>query len=159
MWWIEPLFELLRGLGILKDPEDERKAQELVAKIQAQQEEAFARFIEATQPKAERVYVWANTAIALVRPLLCVFAVISPIIWTDRWIQFLGTLKDAGVWGAIALVPAWAWILGRDGVRMILGVVAGLKGGIPNTLLPPGIPSSPPPRRGENYGSRENLLP
>jgi len=145
-WYVPLLLDLLKGLGILKDPEQELKAKQLLAELEARAEaaraEEFAAFIAATQPTADRVYIWANTLIALVRPALCVFAVVSPIVWTDRWVAFLRMLADAGIWGAIALVPAWAWILGRDGVRMILGLVSGLKGvPIPTTAAPPGIPA------------------
>jgi hypothetical protein len=147
-WYIEPLLELLRGLGILKDPEQELKAKELLAQLEAQAEAAraaeFAQFMAATQPHADRVYIWANTLIAFVRPALAVFAVVSPIVWTDRWVALLRQLADAGVWGAVALVPAWAWILGRDGVRMVLALVAGARGvPVPPAAAPPGVPAAP----------------
>lgn len=116
----------------------------LEAEINARSEEAFARYIEATQPKSDRVYVWANTLIALVRPVLAVFVVVSPIFFTEKWVKFLSVLQEAGVWGAIALAPAWVWVLGRDGVRMILGVVATLRGvPLPREALPPGLPEEP----------------
>jgi hypothetical protein len=145
-WWIEPLLRVLQGLGVVRDPEQEMEAKRLLLEMEARAEaaraEEFARFMAATQPTADRVYVWANTAIALVRPALCVFAVVSPIVWTDRWTAFLNVLANAGVWGAIALVPVWAWVLGRDGVRLLLGLTAGFRGvAIPPEVLPPGIPS------------------
>ena len=149
MWWLPLLTELIRRL--VPDPREQaeinQQLQRLAAEEEARKEEAWQAFIAATTPSSERVYVWANTLISLVRPALAVFAVISPIIWTDRWVKFLGVLSEAGVWGAIALVPAWAWILGRDGVRMILGLVSGLKG-VP-VQMPPGVPgpSRPQPRR------------
>ncbi|MEM0444202.1 MAG: hypothetical protein QXJ73_08620 [Candidatus Caldarchaeum sp.] len=127
---------------VIPDPK-ERQA------LESKLSDDFARFIEATQPKSSDIYRWAATLIALVRPALAVFVVISPIIWTDRWMSFLGVLKEAGIWGVIALSPAWVWILGRDGVRIILGVVATLKGlPIPDGVIPPGIQrekKAPPP--------------
>ncbi|MEM4381874.1 MAG: hypothetical protein QXX19_06550, partial [Candidatus Caldarchaeum sp.] len=115
---------------VIPDPK-ERQA------LESKLSDDFARFIEATQPKSSDIYRWAATLIALVRPALAVFVVISPIIWTDRWMSFLGVLKEAGIWGVIALSPAWVWILGRDGVRIILGVVATLKGlPIPDGVIP-----------------------
>jgi hypothetical protein len=110
------------------------------ADLERQMSDEFARFMEATQPKGNEIYRWAATLIALVRPALAVFVVISPIVWTQQWVAFLGVLKDAGLWGAIALAPAWVWILGRDGVRMILGTVAALKNTpVPKEALPPGL--------------------
>jgi hypothetical protein len=159
VWFVQPFIDLLKSLGILKDPEQELKARQILAELEAKAEaaraEEFAAFVAATQPASSNVYVWANTLIALVRPALCVFTVVSPIIWTDRWIAFLRMLADTGIWGAIALVPAWAWILGRDGVRMILGLVAGMKGtALPASVLPPSIPSAspaPPPPKVPTY--------
>lgn len=127
---------------VIPDPK-ERQA------LESKLSDDFARFIEATQPKSSDIYRWAATLIALVRPALAVFVVISPVIWTERWMSFLGVLKEAGIWGVIALSPAWVWILGRDGVRIILGVVATLKGlPIPDGVIPPGIQrekKAPPP--------------
>ena len=136
---------------LFPDPQEQAEIQKqlmaLEAEINTRAEEAFVKYIEATQPKSERVYVWANTLIALVRPALAVFVVVSPIFFTEKWVQFLKVLQDAGVWGAIALAPAWVWVLGRDGVRMILGIVASLRGTqIPVEALPPGI-SQPSPRK------------
>jgi hypothetical protein len=121
------------------------------AELEKRLSDDFARFMEATQPKGSEIYRWAATLIALVRPMLAVFVVITPIIWTKQWVEFLGVLKDAGIWGAIALSPAWVWILGRDGVRMILGIVATLKGTpIPKEVLPPGLPSMGSGKNGGN---------
>ena len=126
------------------------------AELEKRLSDEFARFIEATQPKSSDIYRWASTLIALVRPALAVFVVVSPIVWTDRWLSFLGVLKEAGVWGVIALSPAWVWILGRDGLRLILGVVATMKGQkIPEASLPPGIPGPSTNRPYEN-GYHEN---
>jgi len=130
-----PILELAKLLleRLVPDPKERAELEKKLA-------DDFARYIEATQPKGSEVYRWAATLIALVRPALAVFVVLAPIIWTDRWVQFLGTLEKAGIWGAIALAPAWAWILGRDGVRMVLGVTALLRGQpIPKEVLPPSI--------------------
>lgn len=139
---------------VIPDPK-ERQA------LESKLSDDFARFIEATQPKSSDIYRWAATLIALVRPALAVFVVISPIIWTDRWMSFLGVLKEAGIWGVIALSPAWVWILGRDGVRIILGVVATLKGlPIPDGVIPPGIQrekKAPPPPAEEPIDNRPDL--
>lgn len=142
----------------------ELRAREFEAKTEAAREDAFARLMESTQPKSDRVYVWANTLIALVRPTLAVFAVISPIIWIEQWKTFLNALEGAGIWGAIALVPVWAWVLGRDGVRMILGIVAGRRGkgdvdvDALREALPPGLPPAPKRRAPEEPNPEEQPI-
>jgi hypothetical protein len=137
MWpTLLPLLKMLLE-RVVPDPKER-------ADLERQMSDEFARFMEATQPKGHEIYRWAATLIALVRPALAVFVVITPIIWTQQWVAFLGVLKDAGLWGAIALAPAWVWILGRDGVRMILGTVAAFKNtSVPKEALPPGLQPGP----------------
>jgi hypothetical protein len=97
--------------------------------------------------------VWANTVIAiliglanvfiaLVRPGLAVFSLLSIVFWTDRWVAVLKVLADAGVWGAIALIPLWEFVIGRDGLRVVLGAIVSWRTGkAPAEALPPGVPT------------------
>lgn len=117
------------------------KVKEAEAQMEAAREKSFADFIAATQPSADRVWVAANTLIALVRPALAVFTAVTLIFWTDRWLEILRVLKDAGVWGAVGISPLLVWVLGRDGLRMVLGVVSAVRNGkVPDEVLPPGLP-------------------
>lgn len=121
------------------------KAKEAEARAEEAREKAFADFIAATQPSADRVYVWANTAIALVRPSLAVFTAVTLIFYTQKWLEILRVLKDAGIWGAVGISPLLVWVLGRDGLRMVLGVVGTVRNGkVPDEVLPPGLPASAP---------------
>lgn len=123
----------------------EIKAREAEAKIEVAREESFARFVESTQPKSADSYRWVNSLIALVRPGLAVFVMLSLVFATEKWTQVLGALADAGIWGAIAISPLIVWVLGRDGLRLILGYVS-MKTGhpIPPDTLPVGTQSVVP---------------
>ncbi|MGI0013785.1 MAG: hypothetical protein ACREBU_10135 [Nitrososphaera sp.] len=118
------------------------KAKEAEARMEEAREESFARFIASTQPTSDNLYRWANTLIALVRPTLAVFTAVSLIAYTQKWLEILTVLKEAGIWGAIGISPLLVWVLGRDGLRMVLGVVGTIKNGgaIPDGALPEGIP-------------------
>lgn len=156
---IEIFLPILKDLigRLLPDPAQRLEAEKALATAAAQAREAeaqmegarakeFADFIAATQPSPDRVYVWANTLIALVRPALAVFTAVSLIVYTDRWLNILNVLKGAGIWGAVGISPLLVWVLGRDGLRMILGVVATARGtSIPAGVLPPGLPDEREP--------------
>lgn len=131
--------------------EAEAQAREAEAKAEEARANEFAAFIAATQPSADRVYVWMNTLIAAVRPAMAVFVLISLVVYTEKWQAILSTLAGAGIWGAIGISPLLVWVLGRDGLRMVFGAIATWKGGVvPPEVLPPGLrapaDSGTPPR-------------
>lgn len=141
---------------VLDDPVARREAQQQLAELdlrvreaeaqaEAAREQAFADFIAATQPSASRVYVLFNSLIALVRPAMAVFVLVSLVVYTEKWKEILTTLASAGIWGAIGISPLLVWVLGRDGLRLVFGAMGVLKGGgVPPEAVPPGIPSAAP---------------
>lgn len=120
----------------------ELKAKEAEARMEEARERSFADFIAATQPKSEHIHLWAATAIALVRPALAVFTAVTVFTNTEKWVWFLETLGKTGIWGAIGLSPLLVWVLGRDGLRLVLGAISTARNGghIPPEVLPPGLP-------------------
>lgn len=150
------LFPLLKDIlgRVLPNPQEKLDMEKALAQIEARAREAeanaeaaraaeFAAFIAATQPSADRVYVWINSAIALVRPTMAVAAFIAPWLWPDRWQALLHAISANAPYSVVALVPVWAWVLGRDGLRMVVGAIAAFRSGtVPPGAFGPGIPNS-----------------
>lgn len=74
----------------------------------------FIKILETTQPAADRVYVWANTLIALVRPSISVAIVLAMIFKTKTVTELVNTFATAGPSGWILLAPVLWWFFGRD---------------------------------------------
>jgi len=138
---------------VFPDPQDAADAkatlEEAAAKTEAARAEEFAEFIKATQPTSDRVYIWANTLIAMIRPVMAVFSLLAPFVWPVPWTNFIKVVAEGAPWSIVALSPMVVWILGRDGLRMVLGLASVVKNGgrIPPEVLPEGLekirPSAP----------------
>lgn len=148
------LRELAKGLGWLKDPEQERQAQLEFLRLVAEQDlaasEEFRQFLVATSPQPERVYIWANTWVAITRPAIT-WVVTGAIVASffvegisQRMIATIEAFNNPA--GLIVLsIPLW-WFIGRDAVKM---VAARLGVPVNGTLPTPPSPQPPtPPSRG-----------
>lgn len=147
---LDPIIKILKASGILKDPEAEAQLRAQLAQIQAQQDQAFADYIKATTPDWSRVYPFANTLIALVRPSLAVFMPLSFMLWPDRWVQIMDAFAKMDVFGKFFIAaPTVVFVMGRDGLRALVALLgARMKNGASADLLrealPPGIPEPRP---------------
>ena len=98
----------LQSLGLM-GPEDLEKEREYKIKLMEAAEKkdaalisAFADFQKLWRPPAERVYVWANTAIALFQPLL-----LSYLYWDathgQKIVQLVAALAAMGTVGLVMI--------------------------------------------------------
>src|SRR3990170_1026597 len=120
--FVEWGMQILKGLGIVKDPEAERAYQlkllELAQSKEIAASQEFAAFLKATSPDPNRVYVWANTWIAITRPaitwLITGSIVLSFFIpnLSERMIKVVQAFDNrAGL--LLLAIPLW-WFFGRD---------------------------------------------
>lgn len=124
---VTAVLEILKFLGdrLFPSTEDRVKLEQMLIEAQAKEAEYRARereqmaseFIElmrATQPAPDRVYVWANTIIALVRPSISIALVLAMIFRTDTLLSLVKGFSEAGPAGWIILGPVLWWFFGRD---------------------------------------------
>lgn len=147
---------LLKNLGIAKDPEQEKeyklKLIELAAAGQLAEAEEFQTFLKATTPDANRVYVWANTWIAITRPAITWLIVLAIIFAPDRLGTALKFISEAGTVGMMLMsIPLW-WFFGRDMAKMfakgpINGIISGAVNGNGNGSAPVVTPVDAPTDR------------
>lgn len=111
---LEALVKLLRNVGLLADPEQEVQFRRQLTDLEQTNAEVWVSFVKATMPDASRVYMWANTAIALVRPVLSTLIVGGMLFVPDRILALVKTFGEAGPAGWIILAPVLWWFFGRD---------------------------------------------
>lgn len=111
---LEALIKLLRNVGLLADPEQEVQVRRQLNDLEQTHAQVWVDFVKATTPDASRVYVWANTAIALVRPVLSTLIVGGMLFVPDRILLLVKTFGEAGPAGWIILAPVLWWFFGRD---------------------------------------------
>ncbi|MDQ7820414.1 MAG: hypothetical protein QN173_10535 [Armatimonadota bacterium] len=121
---IEAVVNLLRGLGLLQDPAQEVQVRRQLADLEKARADVWVDFVRATTPDAERVYVWANSVIALVRPAISALIVIAMVAAPSRMLDLVQTFGDAGPAGWIVMAPLLWWFLGRD-VAKVLAIRSG----------------------------------
>jgi flagellar protein FlgJ len=144
---IEALVKLLQGIGLLGKAEEEVEFRRAVADLEKTKAQVWVDFVRATSPDPNRVYVWANTIIALVRPAISTMVVGAMIVVPHRILELVRTFGEAGPAGWIVMAPVLWWFFGRD-----VGKVLALRYG---GLIPVGSgaadPREPPsqPRRVE----------
>jgi len=138
--------------------EIEIRAKEAEAKIEAARAEEFAQFIAATTPNADRVYVWTNSLIALVRPFLAIFSLVTWVYLPDRWREVLAAFGQLDLLGKFIIgSPLLIFVGGRDLMRMFVAIASarigvngnGSAGRALETLekvVPPGAPPQPAKR-------------
>jgi hypothetical protein len=138
MIW-EVLLELARRF--LPTPQDRQEFEKLVMEAKAQEAKArakereqmtreFITLLETTQPTPDRVYVWANTLIALVRPTVTLL-IIGSVIWLpDRLKEFLAMASASPTGFYLIMAPVLWWFFGRDINKFLgrdgLGVIGGV---------------------------------
>lgn len=105
----EQRLELEKALSEAVQKEAESRARE-----REQITNEFIEIIRATQPSPDRVYVWANTLIALVRPAISVTIVLAMVFRTDTIKSLVETFANAGPTGWIVMAPVLWWFFGRD---------------------------------------------
>src|SRR2546430_8791228 len=111
---IEAIVGLLRGVGLLEDPEKEVEVRRQLSELEKANADVWVDFVRATTPNANRVYVWTNSIIALVRPALSALIVGGMIFAPSRMLDLVRTFGDAGEAGWIIMAPVMWWFFGRD---------------------------------------------
>lgn len=147
---IEALVKLLQGIGLLDKAEEEVEFRKAVADLEKAKAQVWVDFVKATSPDANRVYVWANTVIALVRPTISTMVVGAMIFVPNRILDLVRTFGDAGPSGWIVMAPVLWWFFGRD-----VGKVLAMRYG---GLIPVGSGAADP-RGSESRPERDDFAP
>lgn len=147
---LEALVELLRGVGLLSDPDKEVQFRRQITDLEQTRAQVWVDFVKATTPSATRVYIWANTAIALVRPVLSTLIVGGMLLVPDRILLLVKTFGEAGPAGWIVLAPVLWWFFGRDVNKVIsmhFGGMIPVGSGAVDVRPEPEVRDYPQPRR------------
>lgn len=147
---IEALVKLLQGIGLLDKPEEEVEFRKAVADLEKAKAQVWVDFVRATSPDANRVYVWANTIIALVRPTISTMVVGAMIFVPQRILDLVRTFGEAGPSGWVVMAPVLWWFFGRD-----VGKVLAMRYG---GLVPVGNGAADP-RGDESRPERDEFTP
>lgn len=143
---IDAIVSLLRGVGLLQDPQQEVDVRRQLADLEKTNADVWVDFVRATTPNANRVYVWTNSIIALVRPALSALIIGGMIFAPARILDLVRTFGEAGSAGWIVMAPVLWWFFGRD-VGKVLAMRYG--GFIPvgsGAALPVDAPATGAPR-------------
>jgi len=111
---IEALVKLLQGIGLLGKAEEEVEFRKAVADLEKTKAQVWVDFVRATSPDPNRVYVWANTIIALIRPTISTMVVGAMVFVPGRILELVRTFGEAGPSGWIVMAPVLWWFFGRD---------------------------------------------
>lgn len=111
---VEAIVSLLRGIGLLRDPKEEVEVRRQLSDLEKARADVWVDFVRATTPNAERVYIWANSVIALVRPVLSALIVGGMVFAPNRILDLVRTFGEAGPAGWIVMSPVLWWYFGRD---------------------------------------------
>ena len=147
---IEALVKLLQGIGLLDKPEEEVEFRKAVADLEKTKAQVWVDFVRATSPDANRVYMWANTIIALVRPVISTMVVGAMVFVPNRILDLVRTFGEAGPSGWIVMAPVLWWFFGRD-----VGKVLAMRYG---GFIPVGSGAADP-RGGESRPERDEFAP
>src|SRR2546427_1717676 len=143
---MEAIVGLLRGIGLVQDPQQEVDVRRQLSELEKAQADVWVDFVRATSPNAGRVYVWANSIIALVRPAISTLIVGGMIFAPSRILDLVRTFGEAGPAGWIVMAPVMWWFFGRDVGKVLamryggvipLGSGGGGAGAAPALLEPP----------------------
>lgn len=105
----EQKLEVEKALSEAMQREAEAKAKE-----REQISNEFIEIVRSTQPSADRVYVFANTLIALVRPTISLLLVWAMIFRTETVKSLVASFADSGPGGWLVMAPVLWWFFGRD---------------------------------------------
>lgn len=111
---IEAIVNLLRGIGLLEDSEQEVEVRRSLADLEKTKAQVWVDFVRATSSDPDRIYMWANSIIALVRPAISLLIVLGMLFAPSRILELVRTFGEAGPSGWIILSPLLWWFLGRD---------------------------------------------
>ena len=111
---IEAIVELLRSIGLLSDPAHEVGFRKQLVELEKTRAEVWVEFVRATSPDPNRVYMWVNSVIALVRPTISTLLVAGMIFAPSRILDLVKTFGEAGPSGWIIMAPVLWWFFGRD---------------------------------------------
>jgi hypothetical protein len=111
---LEALVNLLKSIGLLDDPEEEIETRRALADLQKTQAQVWVDFVKATTPDSNRVYMWTNSLIALVRPAISTLVACGMIFAPERILVLVRTFGEAGPAGWIVVAPLLWWFFGRD---------------------------------------------
>ncbi|MGH2400763.1 MAG: hypothetical protein ACRDF6_13075 [bacterium] len=123
---IEAIVNLLRALGLLSNTEQEAELREQLTKLEQTKAQVWVDFVKATTPDAGRVYIWANSLIALVRPAISALIVCGMIFAPARILDLVRTFGEAGPAGWIVVAPLLWWFFGRDVNKVVAMHFGGL---------------------------------
>jgi flagellar protein FlgJ len=146
---IEALVKLLQGIGLLGKAEEEVEFRKAVADLEKAKAQVWVDFVRATSPDPTRVYVWANTIIALIRPMISTMVVGAMVFVPGRILELVRTFGEAGPSGWIVMAPVLWWFFGRD-----VGKVLAMRYG---GLIPVGSGAAEP--RGGSRLERDESTP
>jgi hypothetical protein len=130
---LKPILDLLKGAGIIKDPAQEAALQQQLAEAaavaQKAQADEFTAFLKATTPDANRVFIWANSMIAITRPAitwLVTGSIVSSFFIPGVAAKMNATISafsNGGTAGLMILaIPSW-WFLGRSAEKIFMGQI------------------------------------
>jgi len=111
---VDALVNLLQGAGLLREPSAEVEFRKAVAELEKARAQVWVEFVRASSPDAARVYMWANSVIALVRPAISTLIVCGMIFAPGRILELVTTFGQAGPSGWIIMAPVLWWFFGRD---------------------------------------------
>src|SRR2546430_17381273 len=111
---MEAIVGLLRGIGLLQDPQQEVDVRRQLSELEKAQADVWVDFVRATSPNAGRVYVWANSIIALVRPAISTLIVGGMIFAQPRILDLVRQSGESGPAGGIVMAPVMWWFFGQN---------------------------------------------
>jgi hypothetical protein len=123
---MEALVDLLRGVGLLRDADQEVDFRKAVADLEKAKAQVWVEFVKATSPDPSRVYIWTNSLIALIRPAISTLIVGGMIFAPARILELVRTFGEAGPSGWIILSPVLWWFFGRDASKVLAMRYGGL---------------------------------
>jgi len=123
---IQALVDLLKGIGLLREPSEEVEFRKAVADLEKTRAQVWVDFVRATSPDPARVYIWANSAIALIRPAISVLIVCGMIFAPSRILELVKTFGETGPAGWMVIAPVLWWFFGRDVSKVVAMHYGGL---------------------------------
>lgn len=123
---IQALVDLLKGIGLLREPAEEVEFRRAVADLEKTKAQVWVDFVRATSPDPARVYMWANSVIALIRPAISLLIVGAMIFAPARILDLVRTFGEAGPAGWMVIAPVLWWFFGRDVTKMVAMHYGGL---------------------------------
>lgn len=144
---VEAIVSLLRGIGLLQSPEQEVKVRQSLSDLEAAKAQVWVDFVRASSPNPNRVYVWANSIIALVRPTISLLVVLGMLFAPSRFLELIRTFGEAGPAGWIILSPLLWWFVGRDVNKVLAMHYGGLIPVGSGAAFPIDVPPTGPARQ------------